>query len=63
MTVRSAVNSNVIVTVRDTGTGAPSAGIGVAALKTNGNMPRYATTNASGQVTFSLAANTYHFSA
>jgi len=60
VTVRSAVNSTVVVTGRD-GAGALQPGVQVAALWNNGSIQAYADTNASGQATFSLPDNTYRF--
>jgi RHS repeat-associated protein len=60
VTVRSALDSTVVVTVRD-GAGVPLAGIEVMAVKSNGSIQGYADTNASGQATMSLPANSYRF--
>ena len=60
VTVRSAVNSNVLVTVRDAG-GAVMPGKAVAALRSNGTTAATANTNASGVATLSLAASSYRF--
>jgi hypothetical protein len=62
VTVRSAVNSNVVVTVRDAA-GTLLSGIQVLARRNSGAVSGDLVTNASGQVTFSLAANSYRFDA
>jgi len=60
VTVQSAVGTNVVVTVRD-GVGAALAGRTVYAVKNNGSIAGSANTNASGQATVNLAANSYRF--
>jgi len=60
VTVRSAVGTNVVITVRD-GVGAALAGRTVYAVKNNGSIAGTGTTNASGQATINLAASSYRF--
>jgi len=60
VTVRSAVGTNVVVTVRD-GVGAALASRTVYAVKTNGSIAGTGTTNATGQATINLAASSYRF--
>ena len=60
VTVRSALNSNVVVTVVD-GANTPQVNIKVWALKNNGVDQANAFTNASGQATLSLPASSYRF--
>jgi len=60
VSARSAVNSNVLVTVLD-GSGVPQVDVEVFAQKNNGSIQATAFTNASGQATLSLPASTYRF--
>src|SRR5262245_1202366 len=60
VTVQSALDTNVVVTVVDN-VGAPQFDVEVTALLNNGSVVGTAWTNAGGQVTFTLPANSYRF--